>query len=163
MAIAVESAVIARRKALNYLNSGTKGEPFAAAVVDQLFRYLSSHGSNPDLQVIPFAAADITGTAGKILADAACKLYFVYAKKAATNGTDSYLAVFDDPVDDCDGATDARLSMGFLLASDSQVWAKKDGIGMAAGVVATAYTDYDGTTKSAAADAQDGFVIIGNP
>lgn len=163
MAIATQDINLAKRKAFNYLSAGTKGDPFAFAVIDQLFRYLSSQGANPDLQFVAFEAADVTGGSGKIIADAACKVYAVYAKKAATNSTDSYLDMFDDAADDCDGATDARLVLPFLVASDGALYMKKDGLAMAAGVVLASYTDYDGTTKSAAADAQNGFVIIGNP
>lgn len=163
MAIATENIVLAKRKAFARLSNGTAGSPFAQAVIDQLFRYLSQHGANPDLQVIPFSAAGVVATTGQALADAACKLYAVVAKKQATNSTDAYLAFFDDPVDDCDGATDARLSLGFLVASDEEIWLKKDGLPMAAGVVAVSYTDYDGTTKSAEADAATGFIIIGAP
>src|SRR5687767_13940441 len=144
MSISTQEINLAKRKAFNYLKAGTKGDPFAFAVIDQLFRYLTQHGAAPDLQFIPFTAADVILTDdGKVLADAACKLYAVYAKKVSTNDTNAFLAIFDDPVDDCDGATDARLSLGFLSANDAEIWVKKDGLPMAAGVVAVSYTDYD--------------------
>lgn len=163
MAIATENIVLAKRKAFSRLQVGTTlADPFAFAQIERWFQYLSNHGSNPDLQVIPFDAASLVATTGQVLADAACKLYVVVAKKV-NEGTDSYLNFYDDPVDDCDGATDARLSLGFLLGNDYVVYLNKTGIPMAAGVVATSYTDFDGTTKSAAAGAQNGFIIIGNP
>jgi len=163
MAISVESIVNVRRKVFNRLSGGTGGDPFAHEQFRALFSYLSQHAQNPDLQYVPFAAADVIVTDdGRIIADAACKVYAVWAKKAATNDTNAFLAMFDNPVDDCDGGTDMRLVLPFLTASDTAIWIKKDGLPMAAGIVLVSYTDGDGLTTSAAADAQNGFVLLGN-
>lgn len=159
MAIAVQDLNLVKRKIFAYFG-GTNGDVFTLALIKAFFSYMSQTGNNPDLQFLAFDGTDVTSTTGKALADAACTLYAVYGKKPAT-ATDAYLVVYDDPVDDCDGATDARLSIGFLIASDREFFVNVRGIPMAAGVVAVSYTDFDGTTKSSASDAPSGFVIIG--
>lgn len=162
MAISLESAGKVRQKAYALgLN------PLVYRQLQAFFQFWSTHKANADLQFIPFDSADIDDAGGKVLADAACTLYVVYGRKGtldqrtAGTATDSYLVMFDDATDDAGAGTDGRIVIPFLVASESKVYLDPDGVIMATGVVAKAYTDFDGTTDSSAGDAPNGFVIIG--
>lgn len=158
MALSTQDINLVKRKVFNYLKGGTRGDVFAFQVFDQLFRYFSQHGANPDLQVVFF---DNLG-ADAVVADAACKVYGIYIKKGAT-GTDSYYKLFDDAATDS-SADDAKLALGLLTASERQSWANINGLAFAAGVVHgcfTAIAGAAGTTASTSGDGASGFIIIG--
>ncbi len=132
----------------------------AQAAFKALKERLAGVGGNPDLQFVPIASTDIDDASGKVLADAATKVYGVYLKKAAT-ATDVYVAILDDATDDTGVATDVRTVLPLLETSHEIFLIDPAGLAMATGVVAKAYTDWDGTTDSTAADCPDGFVILG--
>lgn len=155
MAVTYESAGRVRQRTREFTKS-----PLVFFTLKSLFLYLATTKKNPDLAFLPFDSADIDDAAGKVLADAACTVYAVYGKKRASVDTDSYLVILDDATDDTGGATDARLSVCFQSGKDEVFALFPQGIDMATGVVAKAYTDYDGTTDSSAGDAPDGFVIV---
>lgn len=157
MALSLQSGVLTWQKVRQAL---TDANPAAAGAFKALREWLVSQNGNPDLQFIAFAGADVDDAAGKVLADAACQLYGWYGKKTAT-ATDSYLVLLDDATDDAGGATDARVSVGFLVASEPQFGIYPNGLPMATGVVGKTYTDYDGVTDSTAGDSPNGFIIIG--
>jgi hypothetical protein len=162
MAISLEDANKVRQKTY-----GLGLDPLVYAQLKAFFQYWATHKGNASLQYIPFTSTTIDDAGGQVLADAACTLYFVYGRKGtldqrtAGTATDAYLVMFDDATDDAGAGTDGRLVLPFLNASDSITWSNAVGIPMAAGVVAKAYTDFDGTTDSTAGDAPNGFVIIG--
>lgn len=162
MAISLESAGKVKQKTrMNDL------DPLAYYTLKGFFLDWASRKSNADLQFIPFASTSIDDAGGQVLADAACTLYVVYARKGtldhrtAGTATDSYLVLFDDATDDTGAGTDGRLVLPLMVASESAIYASCNGIVMGTGVVAKAYTDFDGTTDSSAGDAPNGFVIIG--
>jgi hypothetical protein len=160
MALSTESILNVKRKVLNYLNSGTKGDPFAAAQFEALFRYLAQHGANPDLQFVPFSNLG----ADAVVADAACKVYGIYLKKQNT-ATDAFYKIFDDAATDS-SAEDAILAIGLLLGRQREVKINPDGTPLAAGLVHGSYTAIAGaagTTASTSGDGPDGFVIFGAP
>lgn len=154
MAVTYESAGKVRQKARE-LTRGT-GAFFA---LKAFFLYAATQLKNRDLALLSFDSLSIDDAGGQVLADAATTVYFVYAKKRATD-TDAYLALFDDATDDAGAATDARVSIDLQSSGDEAVLFYPQGIDMATGVVAKAYTDFDGTTDSSAGDAPDGFVIV---
>lgn len=157
MALSLENALLVRQKVKSALMDANPGiqEQFK-----DLFQYLSTQGKNPDLQFVAFAGASADDAGGVVLADAATKLYAAYGKKTAT-ATDSYLHFLDDATDDAGLATDGRLLIPFLIASEQACAFYATGLTMATGVVAKTYTDWDGTTDSAAGDSPNGFIIIG--
>lgn len=120
---------------------------------------LASVGGNPDIQFVPIINTEVDDASGKVLADAACKLIAVFAKKTAT-ATDAYLSILDDATDDTGVATDVRVVLPFLEASHQVTFIDPNGIAMATGVVGKSYTDWDGTTDTSAGDAMDGFILI---
>ncbi len=162
MAISLESASRVRAKA-RALDLDT----LAFYTLKGWFLDWAQRKNNADLQFIPFASTSIDDAGGQVLADAACTLHVVYARKGsldqrtAGTATDSYLVIFDDATDDAGAGTDGRLVLPLMVASESAIYASCQGIVMGTGVVAKAYTDFDGTTDSSAGDAPNGFVIIG--
>lgn len=161
MAITTQSAGLVRTK--TYM--GVRN-PLVYASLKALFLHLATQKGNPDLQYVPFLSTTIDDAGGQVLADAACTLWAVYARKGTIDGrtagtaTDAYLAIFDDATDDAGAGTDGRLVLPLLVASEEAFWISPDGVIMGTGVVAKSYTDFDGTTDSTAGDAPNGFVII---
>lgn len=132
----------------------------AQAAFKALKERLAGVGGNPNLQFVPITGADIEAASGKIVADAATKVYGIYFKKTDT-ATAAYVSILDDASDDTGIATDVRAVLPFLEAEHEVFAIDAKGIAMAAGVVAKAYTDWDGTTNSTAGDAPNGFIILG--
>jgi hypothetical protein len=159
MALSLENSNLVWQKAKISLES-LGADSVTIAAMKALKEKLAGVGGNPDLQFVPIAGTDADDASGKVLADVACKLYAVFGKKTAT-ATDSYLSILDDATDDTGVATDVRAVLPFLEASHKVLFVEPDGLVMATGVVAKAYTDWDGTTDSSAGDAPNGFAIIG--
>lgn len=160
MAIATQDINLVKRKIFNYFKGGTKGDVFAVQAFDQMFRYFSQHGVNPDLQVVFFANL----TTDAIVADAACKVYGIYLKKGAT-GTDAYYKQFDDAASDS-SAEDAKIAVGLLTANERASYVNINGLAFASGVTHGSFTAFGGaagTTASTSGDGPSGFVIIGAP
>jgi hypothetical protein len=167
MALATVNANLVRQKVYATLTSATgtsagSGDPSAWYAFKAFFLSMAANKGNPDLQYLPVNSADTIGSSGQDHGiDAACQLYAIYLKKGSS-ATDSYYVLYDDATDDCDGATDARISVGFLEAGDIFFAFYPNGLPFAAGLVSVSFTDFDGTTKSTtAAAAQDGFLIVG--
>lgn len=156
MAIATQDILAVKRKVFNYLKGGTKGDPLSFALLDQLFRYFSQHGANPDLQVVFYANL----TADSIVADAACRVYAVYGRKQNT-ATDAYFKGNDSAT--VTSGSDDDINLEFLEALDSQVWVSKKGLPMANGFTIGSDTSANGTSATSTGDGPDGFVIIGAP
>ena len=139
-------------------------DPAVVRSFKELKAHLAQIKSNPDLQFVAFIDADITGTDGVPIADAAAKMYAIYVKKDGTSGTgtatDAFVKAFDNATVDTT-AGDGRVVLPLLVAGRKQVWIDPDGLDMAAGIVATSHTTYSGTTDSTAGDAGNGFVLLG--
>ena len=154
MAITLEAANLVRQKARRYTKN-----PLVSYALKSFFAYHSARG-NADLQIVYFDAADTAVTDGVIVADAACVVYFVWAKKR-NDATDDYFKLYDNASVDTT-TTEARLVLPILEASEDHLAIFPAGLTMASGCVATSHTEALGTTDSAAAaDASDGFVILG--
>ena len=132
----------------------------ALAAFKALKEYLATIKGNPDLQFVPITATDIDAASGLILADVACKLYAVFLKKLATT-TRVYTYLIDDASDDTGFATDARVLLSQAGSEETAFAIFPAGEAMAAGLVAKAYDDADGTSNALEADTPNGFVIIG--
>lgn len=154
MAISIESANKVRQK-----TRAITLNPLVFESLKAFFHYHATNKANADLQLLLVDDADVTGTDGVVLADAPAVVYVAYIKKRAT-ATDSYFKLFDDITDDST-TTDARLIVGLLEASESQIALFPSGLTMATGIVATSHTNATGTTDSTAGDSGDGFLIIG--
>lgn len=154
MAIALEDANKVRQKTRAYTL-----QPMIFHTLQKFFHYWSTEKGNRDLQFIPIADADVTGTDGVVSLDVPATVYVAYIKKGST-ATDSYFKLFDDITDDST-TTDARLSLGLLEANESHIVVYPQGLTMATGIVSTSHTNSAGTTDSTAGDSGNGFLIIG--
>ena len=155
MALSTESATKVRQRVRENLRG-----PGSFQLLKAFFLHLAANKGNPDLQFGTITATSIDDAGGQVVIDAACTLYAVYAKKVAT-ATDVYLVIFDDATDDAGAGTDGRVVIPFLAASEEGLWFSPDGLVMGTGVVAKAYTDFDGTSDSTDTDCPNGFVIVG--
>ena len=135
-----------------------------SATLKAFFKDWAANHGNADLQFVPYIGESTAGAShasGQDLAvDGASRVYAFYGKKTAT-AEDVYLYLFDDTANDAGGATDARAGLVFLEASAEAIVLYPTGLPMAAGIVAKAYTDFDGTTDSTDGACGNGFVIIG--
>lgn len=159
MSLSLENSNLVWQKVKASLDS-LGADSVTIAAMKALKEKLAGVGGNPDLQFVAIAATSVDDASGSVLADAACKLYAVFGKKQAT-ATDVYLSILDDATDDTGVATDVRVILPFLAASHPALFIEASGLDMATGVVAKAYTDWDGTTDSSSADTPNGFIIIG--
>ena len=134
-------------------------DPAIVSALRAIKEKLAGVGGNPNLQFIPINATDVDDAAGKVLADVPATLVAVYLKKQAT-ATATFLALLDDDTDDASPITDVQAVIGLNAASQEAYLVYPDGQAYAVGMVAKAYTEFDGTTDAADTDTPNGFVII---
>lgn len=133
-------------------------KPKIQAALKNLFSYLAQHKGSPDLQLVNFS--DLTSGTGTAIADAACRVFAVYAKKPSGSTTASYFKGSDSPTT----ASATAPELGFVLpTSNEEIVIFPDGLSMANGFAIRADTTAAGSTGSGAADQPDGFVIVGAP
>lgn len=170
MAVSLESSNKVWQKVKSALNSaGVKrsGAGVSQEAFLQLKIYLASQKRNPDLQFIPFSAADIdTGANGKVLLTGAGKLYAVWAKRVAdADVTNSFVEILDDATDNSNGAADIIAALQFngtdVLDGEEAFVVYPEGYSFGTGLVASSTTTAAGTTESAATESADGFLIVG--
>lgn len=157
MALTVENANKVWEKAKAALAGAS---PVAQAQFKALKLWLATQKNIQELAILPFVSTSVDDATGQVLVDAACTVYGMYSKKLNT-ATDVYIELFDDATDDAGAGTDGRVVLPHLVGNDECVFVSPQGLPMAAGVVAKAYTDFDGTTDSSSADCPNGFVIVG--
>lgn len=157
MALALQSANLVRQKTRMYTLN-----PFVFYSLKAFFLWWATNKGNADLQILDIDATTATTGDGQDHGiDEACQLYFVYVKKLAT-ATDAYYKLYDDADNDSEEAGDIRVDVALLEASDIFVGTYPDGLPLAAGVASSFTTaGGDGATQSGAADAGNGFLIIG--
>lgn len=164
MALATENSNLVWQKAKIALASEPTGAGSATPkpaldAFKSLKEYLATVLGNPDLELVPIVSTTVDAASGAVLADVACTLYGVFLKKLAT-ATDVYLHILDDATDDTGVATDTRVMLAMLESEESAFAIYPNGMPMAAGVVAKAYTTAAGATDSTETDCPNGFVII---
>lgn len=150
MALSTQSAVLAKRRALNY---GFR-KPFSRRIVKVLFETLAQHKGNPDLEIVEFD--NLTDT-DVVIADAACKVYAIVLTK------ESDTAAFFKGSDHASAASDtaAEIVQEMNADKDELVLAYPDGWAQGTGFTVHSDTTADGGTTSAAGDGAKGFAIIG--
>lgn len=151
MALTTIAANLVRQSVKSYTR-----DPGMHLQLDALFRYLSEHKGNPDLYFEAFS--DLTDD--QVISDAACKFFFVYARKQNT-ATDAYLKITDSATVHSDGGTMSVVILPTGL--DDAVLVYPEGVAYASGCVVTSQTASDGTTNSTSGDGPDGFAIVGDP
>lgn len=169
MALVVENANAVRQRVYNALQnvSGTtagSGDPSAWYTFKTWFLSMAANKNNPDLQFVPFdATTAVAGDGYDTGVDAACRLYAVYVKKTSTT-TDSWFRVIDDADNDSEEIGDSIIEVALKEGNDVFYGIYPNGQPIAAGVAITFTTTAGDTqTQSSAADAGNGFIIIGRP
>lgn len=164
MALSTANANLARQKAYNAVyGTGTTTRPvspFHFYAVKALFLHLAVNKGNPDLQFIPYSAEQITANGGYSPDVDACKLYAWFIRGRRTSGTTASFQDLHDAT--TNGATTTTVATQLLNATGQTAfffW--PDGFPIATEVTLAAATAVGGPTESSAADASDGFIIVG--
>lgn len=157
MALSLQDGVQVWQKVKNALVGANPATQNAFRVLRE---YLATQGGNPQLQFIPFTAAQITTNTGFQAADVACTVYGVYCKGARTTGTTSSFFALHAAADNAATTTtiftsrfkDVNQSFGAIFPA---------GLACETALTPSAATAVGGATESSAADAGNGFVLIG--
>lgn len=153
MALSTENANLVWQKAKAAMDSlGAK--PSLVDALKTLKTQLSTVGGNPDLQFVAFA--DLTGDT--VIADAACQLYAIFAKKQAT-ATDAFLKAVDHA--STAAGTTFFLCVELAEASEQILLIFPGGIPQSAGITLVSSTTDTGGTDTTTGDGPNGFCIIG--
>lgn len=135
--------------------------PNAQLEFKQLKLWLSTQKNVRSLQFIGFAAEDIvtnTGFAG--IVGGGSTVYGAYFKARRTSGTTASFQAIHDAADNS-ATTTTVVTAKINAAGQEHVYVSPSGIALATDLTISAATAVGGATESAAADASDGFVLIG--
>lgn len=157
MALTVQDGVLVWQKVKNALVGAS---PAAFDAFRTLRVYIATQGGNPQLQFAPFAAEDIVTDTGYRPIGGACTLYGIYCKGRRTTGTTSAFIAAHDAADNA-ATTTTIVTSRFKAAGQTFYWTSPGGIAFATDVTLSSATAVGGATESAAADAGDGFIIVG--
>ncbi len=134
--------------------------PATASAFRELKTYLMTQGGNPQLQFIPYTAEQITTNTGFQAADAAGTLYGVYAKGRRTSGTTASFVALHAAADNA-ATTTTIVTDRFKAVGQSFAAVYPTGLAVETAFTVSAATAVGGATESSAADAADGFILIG--
>lgn len=155
MALSLEDINKVRQKCR--IDSLSKVGP--AQLLRALFKHMNDALRNPDLQFVAYAhdGNDV------VIADAACKLYFMLSIKPAASTTNAWIKGSDHATVAA-AAGDVVIPMvGTGGGGKAQTLCFPDGLPLANGLTIASHTTVNGNTDSNAADRSTGFVIIGAP
>jgi len=157
MALTVQDGVLVWQKVAKALAGAN---PATQKAFYDLKTYITTQGGNPQLQFIPYTAAQAIVNGGTSLVGGACTLYGWYGKAARTTGTTSAFEALHDAADN--SATTTTVDTARIKATgQSFAVIHPTGVAFATDVVISSATAVGGSTESAAADADNGFVIVG--
>lgn len=163
MAIATANANLARQKAYNAVyGQGTTTlpvSPFHFYALKALFLHLAANKGNPDLQFIPYSAAQITTNGGYSPDIDAALIYAWYVKGVRTSGTTAAFVALHDATDNS-ATTTTVLTTKLNATGQSALSVYPDGFRLATELTISSATAVGGATESSAADAAVGFVIV---
>ena len=157
MALTVQDGTLVWQKVKNAL---VGANPAAQNAFRDLRVYLATQGGNPQLQFIPYAAEDIVTNTGMQAVTEACTLYGVYAKGRRTSGTTSSFFAVHAAADNA-ATTTTILTERFKAVSQAFSAVFPTGIAVETALTLSAATAVGGATESSAADAADGFILVG--
>ena len=164
MALATQNANLVRQKAFHFTNNGGSAAASSHAEIwrelKAFFMHLAVNKGNPDLQFIPFTAAQVTTAAGYNPDVDACTLYAIYLRGRRTTGTTAAFFSVHDAATDA-ATTTTVWTFKFNVTGQEYFASSPDGHVIATDITLGTATTVGGTTDSAEADAADGFVIIG--
>ncbi len=151
MALSTQSAVLAKRRAGNWVSGF--GKPFTQGALKWFWSWISQFAGNPDLQIKEFAALSDVEV---VIADVACKLYALILAKATATAT--YTKATDSATTSSDASSEIRIKQAG--AATETVLFYPQGLPMASGITMQGNTTAGGGTGSAA-DGANGFAIVG--
>lgn len=157
MALSVQDGVLTWQKVKAAL---VGANPAAQDAFRTLRVYLATQGGNPQLQFAAFAAEDIVTNTGYRPIGGACTLYGLYCKGRRTTGTTAAFVAAHDAADNA-ATTTTIVTSKFALTGQTFYWTSPGGIAFATDVTLSCATAVGGATESSAADAGDGFIIVG--
>jgi hypothetical protein len=134
--------------------------PASQAAFRDLKNYMTTQGGNPQLQFVPYTSAQAVVNNGTSLVGGACTLYGWYAKAARTTGSTASFQSLHDAADNT-ATTTTQVTRRINLTGQQFAYTDPVGLACATDVVISAATAVGGATESAAADATNGFVIVG--
>lgn len=157
MALALEDANKVWQKVKIAL---TDKNPASQNAFAELKKYLAQQKGNPDLQFIPFSAEQIIASGGYSPDIDASRLYGVYLKGRRTTGTTaSFVSVHAAT---SNGATTTTVvTARFNVLGQEYALISPSGIAVETETTVSAATAVGGATESDAADAADGFLVVG--
>ncbi len=166
MALATVNANIARQKAYNAVygtGTGTTVDSVSQYhfyAVKAFFLHMAINKGNPDLQFCPYTAEQATTNLGTSLVGGACTLYAWYGKARRSSGTTASFQAIHDAADN--SATTTTVDTALIKLTGNQFFfVHPNGVALATDAVISAATAVGGATESTAADATDGFIIVG--
>lgn len=166
MALTLANANIARQKAyiaVYGLGTGTSTNtisPYHFYGIKAFFLHWAANKGNLDIQFIPYTAEQAVTNLGTSLVGGACTLYVWWGKARRTSGTTASFQAIHDAADN--SATTTTVDTALVKLTGNQfLFVHPNGVAIATDVVISAATAVGGATESAAADATDGFVIVG--
>jgi hypothetical protein len=160
MALTLEDGNKVWQKVNKALAGGVGANPASVEAFRGLKMWLATQKGNPQLQFIPFSAEQVVTATGYQATDAPCKVYGLFAKGRRTTGTTS--SFLDTHAAATDGATTTTvISNRFKAVGQQYATVCPDGIAHETALTIHAGTAVGGTVDSSAADAADGFVIVG--
>jgi hypothetical protein len=127
-----------------------------------LREYLATQGGNPQLQFIPYTSAQSMVNLGTSLVGGACTLYGWYATtKRAAAGVAAFTALHDAADNSATTTTIDTAKVDAVTTSQAFAIIHPLGRAIATDVVISSATAVGGATESAAADGNQGFIIVG--
>ena len=152
MALTLEDINLVKQKA-----RGESRKPGPHEALRSLWKHMQQLG-NPDLKIAFFSALQ---TADVVISDSACKVYALFIQKPAASTTDAWFKGSNHATVAAANPEFAAYLRGTGGGGRQYCPVFHDGLPMGTGFTVGSHTTAAGNTKSAAADAPTGFVIVG--
>ena len=157
MALTVQDGVLVWQKVAKAVLGAN---PATQAAFRDLKNYITTQGKNPQLQFVPFSGASMasdSGNADVVLCSGACTLYATYLNKVGSVET-----IYKGSNNATTAATDGTQDHAIAATVAGDVFAiYPKGRALSAGLTVAEDTTRTGATRTLAANAMSGFVIIG--
>lgn len=140
--------------------SAANANPAEQGAFADLKVWLAQQKRNIDLQFVPFTAEQAVTNLGTSLVGGACTLYGVWYKGRRTTGTTAAFLAIHDAADNS-ATTTTVVTAKMKATGNSGAIVSGPGYVLATDAVISCATAVGGATESAAADAADGFIIVG--
>lgn len=134
--------------------------PASKAAFKELKKWLSTQKGNAKLQFVSFSAEDIVTNLGYSPDVDAALIYGVFLKGRRTTGTTPSFVSLHDATDNAATTTTVD-TVKFNVTGQEAAIIHPNGYRLTTELTISAATAVGGATESSAADAADGFVIIG--